>query len=368
MKVKLFITLMIGFFLGLSAYFVLTLFYDFEKGPAETKTIFIPKNSPVSQAAKILADGGVIKSAAKFKILVSLMGKSKSLRPGEYEFALPDDPVNILKKITQGKVKTYRVTVPEGLTFREVATIFQEQELADASNFSSLLYDEEIKKKFSIEGPSLEGYLYPETYVVDKTMSEKDIVLIMINRFFKEVSDALMQIAKQKGMSREDVVTLASMIEKETGIDSERELISSVFHNRLKKGMRLQCDPTVIYGIIEEEKTNPSLFTAAAASYRKIRNMFSNDPSNKSRYSDYRGNLTKKHLTTYTPYNTYMIKGLPKGPISNPGLASIKAAIFPLPTKFLYFVSRNDGSHIFSETYTQHLDGVRKFQKSHTKK
>ena len=361
-KKKFLITLtLITFIVLLSAsYPVLTIFYSFSKEPASLKTVFIPKNTPVIQAANILEKGGVIESAAKFKILVSILGKSQQIKPGEYEFKVPDHPINVLKKIVQGKVKGYKFTVPEGLTIREIAKTLEEQKLADKNKFIALMYSKELLTKYSIKSPSLEGYLFPETYILDKTMSEKNIMEIMIKRFFQEVTPELINDAGKVGMTLHDTVTLASMIEKETGTDDERPFISSVFHNRLLKKMRLQCDPTVIYGILETLKESPEENPSdQEISYKQFKAI---NAQGAGKFHAFSGNLKKIHLETKTPYNTYLIKGLPKGPISNPGLASIKAAIFPKLTTFLFFVAKNDGSHIFSQTYRDHLDAVRKFQ------
>jgi len=327
MKNKLAITLIAVVLVGVAAYFVISLFYNFTEEPPSVKTVFIPRNAPVIQAANILEANGVIKSAAKFKILASILGKSQSIKPGEYEFNLPDHPINILKRITLGKIKTHKFTIPEGVTAREIGIYLEREGLGNGKKFADLIYENDLLEKYRIESPTLEGYLFPETYILDKLMSEKTIIEIMLRRFFAEVRPELIREGTRIGMKLNSLVTLASMIEKETGVDAERPIISSVFHNRLKKGMRLQCDPTVIYGI-----------------------------------KNFDGNLTKLHLSTKTPYNTYMIKGLPLGPISNPGLSSIRAALSPANTDYLFFVSRNDGSHVFTSTYQEHLKNVNQFQ------
>lgn len=314
-------------FITVAVFATITLFYNFDKGVTRYKTTFIPQRSSLSATARILQDNGVIKSSAKFKILASIMGLTGKVKPGEYEFELPAHPITILRMITEGRVKRYRVTIPEGLTASEIADEIEEKGLGNKEKFMELVNDDKAKQKYRIASPSLEGYLFPETYMIDKTMSEKRIIKTMLDRFFTEVTPDLIKDAEKNGMSLHEVVTLASMIEKETAIDQERPTISAVFHNRLKKNMRLQCDPTVIYGL-----------------------------------KDFNGNLTKADLKKKHPYNTYVINGLPKGPIANPGFASIKAAVYPAKNDMLYFVSMRNGAHIFSKTYREHAENVRKYQ------
>ncbi len=324
---KLAIITLILIILTVLGYFLLSLFYDFSGGEPVVRTVIIPKNSSLIKAANILEGENIIKSAAKFKILASVLSKSKSVKPGEYEFSLPDHPINILTIITTGGVKTYRVTIPEGWTFKDIANEIEKSGLGSREIFLEYFKDSNLLNEFGIQSPSLEGYMFPETYTLDKSMSEKAIIKTMLRRFFTEVTRDIITKGKEFDFNLHKIVTLASMIEKETSVDSERSLISSVFHNRLEINMRLQCDPTVIYGI-----------------------------------ENFDGNLTKKHLRTRTPYNTYKIYGLPKGPIANPGLASIKAAVNPDETEMLYFVAKRDGSHVFSKTYREHINNVNRYQ------
>ena len=188
--------------------------------------------------------------------------------------------------------------------------------------------DPKTAERFNLSTPSLEGFLYPDTYSFSRIDAEEKIVERMVGRFFEKFTNEYREELKANGWTLEKLVTLASIVEKETGVGDERGLVSSVFHNRLKKRMRLQSDPTTIYGI-----------------------------------RDFNGNITKADLQRYTPYNTYVIPGLPPGPIANPGLASLMAALRPTQSDFLYFVSNNQGSHFFSKTYGQHAGHVNKFQK-----
>ena len=197
----------------------------------------------------------------------------------------------------------------------------------DRKTFLAMARDEAFAGKLGFNGKTLEGYLFPETYHFPKHADIKTIITTMARRFKVNFKPEWKIAAKKNGFTIHQVITLASIIEKETGAGEERPLISSVFHNRLKKGMRLESDPTVIYGI-----------------------------------TGYTGNITRKHLNTRTPYNTYKIKGLPPGPIASPGLKSIEAALFPAKTNFLFFVSRKDGTHQFSTNIRDHNRAVRKYQ------
>ena len=187
--------------------------------------------------------------------------------------------------------------------------------------------DPEFIKSLKLDVPNLEGYLYPETYLFTPGIDEAQLLRMLVEQFHNQLDPALLKKAKQLNLNRHQLVTLASIIEKETGLVKEMPLISSVFHNRLRRGIPLQTDPTVIYGI-----------------------------------KNFDGNLTRNHLKTPTPYNTYMIKGLPPGPIANPGKAALNAAAEPAKSEYLYFVARGDGSHYFSKTLKEHNGAVRKYQ------
>jgi UPF0755 protein len=200
--------------------------------------------------------------------------------------------------------------------------------MADGEAFLAFATDPQAAKRYKIPADTLEGYLFPDTYLIPRRITPEPLVQLMLRRFHDRLTPEIKRAAKQNGMTLHQIVILASIIEKETGNVAERRRISGVFHNRLKRGMRLQSDPTVIYGI-----------------------------------PDFNGNLTREHLNTKTPYNTYAIDGLPKGPIANPGIASIRAAAFPEETDDLYFVSKNDGTHVFSSTLREHNRAVRRYQK-----
>jgi UPF0755 protein len=222
---------------------------------------------------------------------------------------------------------TIKVTVPEGKNIYEIAKIFSEQMQIDESTFLSQAKDSFLVKSLKIEGETVEGYLYPETYFFEPESSAQTIIKTMVNTFKQKTKD----LSFNGKYSKHEIVILASVVEKETGAKFERPIISGVFHNRLNKKMRLQSDPTTIYGI----------------------------------YESYKGNLQKKHLLEETPYNTYKISGLPIGPICNPGREAIEAALSPDNHDFFYFVSQNDGTHIFSKSYSDHAKAVDQYQKNY---
>lgn len=282
----------------------------------------------LKQVSNRLADQHLIRSALCFQLLATLQKKQNQIQVGEYEISPSMLPVEILDKFTSGKTVLHPVTIPEGYRITEIATLLAQRGLADREQFIRLTRDKELIDSLGIPWESLEGYLFPETYHFNKYTSERKIIQVMVNTFKKKAQrPEYLERAKSLDLTFHQIVTLASLIEKETGVDEERKLISSVFHNRLKMKMRLQADPTVIYAM-----------------------------------EDFDGNLRKKDLSIDSPYNTYRYGGLPPGPISSPGLQSIIAALYPDDTNNLYFVSRQDGSHEFSSNLIDHNRAVKKYQ------
>lgn len=279
-----------------------------------------------------LEQKGLIRNAQFFSFYARLVGDRSKLKVGEYLFRTDMKPREVLDTLISGKSVARSFTVSEGLSTYEIADVFQKQGFGTAEEFLRLTRDPELIK--SLLGPtekatSLEGYLFPETYMLTKFTDTRTLVSNMVRRFLHVYDEVT--AAKQSSMNRTETVTLASIIEKETGAPEERPIISSVFHNRLAKGMRLQTDPTVIYG--------------KALHLGKIVI-----------------NITKADLMTPTPYNTYTINGMPPGPIANPGREALMAAIDPAKTEYLFFVSQNDGRHVFTSTYQDHVQAVQKFQ------
>jgi len=290
--------------------------------------ITINKGAGLKQISTILYSNHLIKSNLTFQLLARLQKKDGAIKAGVYELSPAMSPAHLLDILCRGEVKRYRITIPEGLTVAETAQRVEAAGLCKKKEFIRLAHDPSFCAALGIPADNLEGYLFPETYFFEKSTPTRRIISTMVKQFKAMFPPEWKAFAKAQGFSVQQVVTLASIIEKETGLPEERPLISSVFHNRLRLNMRLQSDPTVIYGI-----------------------------------ANFNGNLTRKDLKTPTPYNTYIIKGLPPGPIANPGRQSLKAALFPADSKFCYFVSRNDSTHYFSETLKEHNRAVKKYQK-----
>lgn len=281
----------------------------------------------VSTIAQNLKAQALISNPTAFKLYVRLKKAGTGIKAGEYEMNTGMNPETILNLLTSGKNKLYRLTIPEGKNIQEIALLVQKAGLCSKKQFLSLCNDLEFINQLEVPGMTLEGYLFPDTYFFAKETDCKTLIKRMISTFNKTFNDQWKARAKKIGLSVHDVVILASIIEKETGNGKERPIISSVFHNRLKRHMRLESDPTVIYGV-----------------------------------SDYHGRIRYKHLRRVTPYNTYQIDGLPAGPIANPGAHSLKAALYPAQTDYIFFVSKNDTTHKFSTNLKAHNKAVRKYQ------
>lgn len=290
-------------------------------------TVVVPAGAPFGSVAAQLEQSGIVSSAAGFKTLARLRGVTAKIQAGEYLFLKPTAPGQVLDRLVAGDIIRLHLTVPEGFSLREIADSLATAEFADAAAFLSLAADPKFIRSLGIDADSLEGYLFPETYAFGSRTASRELLRAMVAEFKKRTPADLLQQAKKHGLNRHQLVTLASIIQKEAGSNQEMPLISAVFHNRLKKGMPLQADPTVIYGIEEFD-----------------------------------GNLTRRHLLEPTPYNTYRMAGLPPGPITNPGSDALQAAADPAPVDYLYFVARGDGSHQFSGTLAEHNAAVRRYQ------
>jgi UPF0755 protein len=313
------------------------------KKPLEEHTkinIVIPKKS-VLEIAKLLKKNKVITDVKSFVIFVRLKAMDKSIKNGEFEFYTDLLPKDVLKVLIEGKEAQYKVTLPENLTYQEIAALLEKAEVTKADAFIKLCESDDILKKYGVEYvkpkdrknyiATLEGYLYPETYNF-KHWTKPEIVLDRLVNSMKEKIAVYDKERKALGWSVHELLTIASIIGKETTTDSERFKVSSVFHNRLNIKMLLQTDPTVIYQVTGRKS------------------------------SKYHAAITKKMLEDRSnPYNTYIYKGLPPGPIGNPNYKSIEAALKPVKTKYLYFVSNNDGTHTFTTTYENHLKAVEKY-------
>lgn len=299
---------------------------------SRVKTVMVEKGASFRVVALTLEKEGLIRDAGGFSFAAKFFGAYKKIRAGEYEMAPSMTPVAILGALVKGRVKRYPVTIPEGYNIREIASAVAATGLVDEKAFAARALDASLAATLGIAGGTLEGYLFPDTYHFERGQTVDDMLAMMAGRFKKVFDAEFAEEARQKGFSVQRLITLASIIEKETGAASERPAISAVFQNRLKKRIRLQSDPTVIYGI-----------------------------------KGFDGNLTKRHLQTPTPYNTYTNYGLPPGPIASPGKASIRAALNPADEEYLYFVSMNNGKHHFSRTLREHNNAVNTYQRKRKK-
>ena len=296
-------------------------------GTGPSTIVYIQPKTGVQEIAQTLREAGVIRSRWMFLALAYLQGSLTRLHAGEYEFPRGTSLLEILRKLEAGKVVTHQVTIPEGFTAQDIARLLAGERLVDVDRFTALAKDAGFAEGVGVPAGTLEGYLFPDTYRLTRGMGEEEILRIMVARFRQAVPNDIEVQAGQLGLDVHSVITLASMIEKEARLNSERPLVAAVFYNRLRRHMPLQSDPTAVYGAV--------------------------DPPHK---------ITPLDLRRQSPYNTYLNAGLPPGPISNPGLATIMAALNPAHVDFLYFVAKNDGSHFFSRTLEEHSQAVRKYQ------
>jgi peptidoglycan lytic transglycosylase G len=288
----------------------------------------IPSGIAFSHVSRLLHQKGILGSEWFFQVLGRVQQVDRKIIPGEYELHAGMRPTVLLAKLVKGEVYQHSVTIPEGYNVVQIADILDEKRLADKREILRLNRDPAFIKSVNLKADTLEGYLFPDTYRFARYTPPEFIVRTFVSRFHEMVTPELQAQAKSMGMTLQEVLTLASVIEKETGLATERALVSGVFHNRLRRNIPLQSDPTVIYAL---------------------------------EYFD--GNIRKADLSVNSPYNTYKVRGLPPGPIANPGLAAIQAALYPTPSDFVYFVSRNDGSHKFSATLAEHNKAVDKYQR-----
>ncbi|MGM0787009.1 MAG: endolytic transglycosylase MltG [Thermodesulfobacteriota bacterium] len=313
-----------GLFIRHMAHYAKTPVSEEAGSPVEVKVE--PGQSFRAVSDKLLEEE-LIEHPLKFRILAAYQKATTKIKAGEYRISGTMTPDQILGQLSEGRVVLHPLTVAEGLNIYQVAENAARADLCTAQEFTDAATDPELLESIGVPAKTVEGYLFPETYFFEKPVSPETIIRTMVSRFKSVFSDSWKQRAKDLGFSVHETVTLASIIEKETGVEGERKIISSVFHNRLEKGMRLETDPTVIYGI-----------------------------------KDFDGNLTRKDLRNPTPYNTYTNFGLPPGPIANPGKASLEAALYPADTDFLFFVARPDKTHHFSTNLKEHNRAVRKYQ------
>ena len=301
------------------------------KGYGESEQFLeIPLGSGPGSIGRRLADAGVVRDRASFRLAVWLTGKGRRLQAGEYRFDRPLSAREVVDKLARGEVYVRPITFPEGLTIKQMAALYENKGFGAADSFIKAAHDAALINGLDPQAADLEGYLFPDTYSLPRKATAAQLVARMVGAFEKALSPEIRQQAASRGLGVRQLVTLASIVEKETAHAEERPLVAAVYSNRLKIGMGLQCDPTVIYAL--------------------------------DRLGRYNGNLTRADLQLDSPYNTYRYAGLPPGPIASPGRASLAAAASPADVSYLYFVSRNDGSHAFASTLDEHNRNVQEYQ------
>ncbi len=297
----------------------------------DRRIVTIPPGQSARAAADALHDAGVIRSRGVFLALLKLRGADAAIHAGEYEFVGASSPSAVLGRLVRGDVLRHRLTIPEGLRLDEVAAQVETAGFASAGDFLDAARHIALIRDLDARAVDLEGYLFPDTYMLPRTAPAGQIVAAMISRFRREMTPDRMSRMKDLNLSVREAMTLASLIEEEAQVEEERARISSVFHNRLARGMLLQCDPTVVYALAREGR--------------------------------YRGRIYRSDLEYASPYNTYVHPGLPPGPICSPGSASIDAALSPARTDDLYFVVNGPGTHAFSTNVADHERAVQRYRR-----
>jgi len=291
----------------------------------------IPPGVPTTEIRRRLIDAGVVSDEFVFWLALRWTGRSRALKAGEYRFDRPMGAVAVIEKIARGEVYAHPITFPEGLTIREMAEIYESRGFGAAADFLAAAGDATLIRDLDPVAEDLEGYLFPETYALPRGTPVSTLIAMMVDRFRATYRDLQTREANLPDLlTLRQVVTLASLVEEETAQAGERALVAAVYRNRLNRRMPMQADPTVVYAL------------------RKA--------------GVYDGNIRKRDLAIDSPYNTYRYPGLPPGPIASPGRAALEAALAPADVPYLYFVSRNDGSHAFAETLARHNANVYEHQ------
>jgi len=329
-KFALFILLLIVIGAAAGWWFYRGVDRPFKGYDAAEQFVDIPPGSRSVAIARSLADAGVVRDVNSFKLALWISGSARRLQAGEYRFDHPMSARQVAEKIARGDVYVRPITFPEGLTIRQMAELYEGKGFGDAKTFIAAASHAELVHDIDPTAKDLEGYLFPDTYALPRRATADQLVARMVAGFMKALTPDIVDAASARGLSVRRLVTLASIVEKETGNKEERPLVAAVYSNRLQIGMGLQCDPTVIYAL--------------------------------ERAGRYDGNLRREDLHFDSPYNTYRYAGLPPGPIASPGRASLQAAASPANVSYLYFVSRNDGSHVFATTLEEHNRNVQQYQ------
>lgn len=307
------------------------------RGYAEPEVfVDIPSGSGPARISERLVAAGVVRDAVTFRAALLLSGRARSLKAGEYRFDASMHALDVIDKIARGDVYKRLLTFREGLTIAEMAQVFEEKGFGKAAEFRQAAANAAVIADLDPAATDLEGYLFPETYSLPRDTPAGGVVDQMVRAFRNALTAEMIEAAKASGLTVRQLVTLASLVEKETGTADERPLVAAVYRNRLRINMPMQADPTVIYALLKA--------------------------------GVYKGNLTREHLQFDSPYNTYRYPGLPPGPIASPGRASLQAAAKPADVDFLYFVSKNDGSHVFASSLAEHNRNVFTWQVEYFRK
>lgn len=329
-KKKLIIPIFLSIFLLILVIFLEGNFVFFKSKPVkstkEPVIIEIEKGDNIFNIAKKLKEKGLIRSELFFIFKAFKTGTYNKIKAGEYAFYPSQSIEEVLTYFRKGKIYLHKITIPEGSTLWQIAEILEVNKICKKEEFLSLAENPLIAERFKLPGPTLEGYLYPDTYFFHKNTPPQIVIQTMVENFWKHW-EKFKDIAEKQKKPLKKIITLASIIEKEAYYPEEKPIIAAVYLNRLKKGMPLQADPTINY---------------ALKNFRKLT------------YKDY--------YLVKSPYNTYLKDGLPPTPICNPGEDSIKAVLFPAKVPYLYFVAKGDGTHYFSRTYKEHLEAIKKIR------
>jgi UPF0755 protein len=304
------------------------IFYSFQ-GYRNSVIVQIENGMSVAAIGRKLQSRGVIANAAYFSRYYRMFFAGKKLKAGEYLFDQPLTMPQVIEKLYQGKALLYKITVKEGLWIGEIAILFAEAGLFPAAEFERAAANPALIADLDDQAVDLEGYLFPDTYLVRRDISAREMAALMVKHFRENFSNAFIWRARDIGFNLRQVVILASLIEKETANRDERFLVSSVFHNRLRKNMLLDCDSTIVYAL--------------------------------KKAGIYDGDIRWADLKSTSPYNTRKQRGLPPGPIASPGIASLEAALYPESSEYLFFVAKGGGSHFFSRTLAEHNRAVKKY-------
>jgi UPF0755 protein len=331
LKYLLILFILVAIAAGVAAYLGAGRVYESYKG-YDTPDVFVevPAGAGPATIGQRLVAAGVVRDEMTFRGAVWMSGRARDLKAGEFQFDRAMTSMEVIDKIARGDVYRRRITFREGLTIPEMAAVYEESGFGSAADFRTAAADASLIKDLDPEARDLEGYLFPETYALPRATPASALVAQMVGLFEKAFTPAVREAVKAQGLTVREAVTVASLVEKETAVAEERPVVAAVYLNRKRIGMPMQADPTVIYALQLAGR--------------------------------YDGNIRRDDLQFDSPYNTYRYPGLPPGPIASPGRAALEAVGNPADSEYLYFVSRNDGSHIFSRTYEEHSRNVRVWQ------